>query len=276
MKYIIDKENKYNDEIVKHLKKYNLSHTGDRKNMGHNFYLVKNGNLVAGMKTYLSWDWARIGDIKYDSLDSLRDLINKACDIYKDDAVGIAFSSNFKSVVDDMKLVGFNQINVIKYSPKMSDYFYLELTNSNDISNNDNCIIVQEKSDEQFNQILEKETKNLKEKYNVKDSKGKLTVVALDGDKFVGGVVGIVYDDHVYIDLLVVHENYRKQSIGTKLMNKLEQELSKDIVTISLGTVEFQARGFYEKLGYKTIMTQKNFPKGFEAYTLIKNIDAKD
>lgn len=272
MEYIIDKNDKYTEEILTHLRAHNNEHTGERKNYGYSFYLVEDEQLQAGMKTHLSWDWVSIKELKYNSISDLKKLINEVCRVYHNDAVGISFNSNFKHIADNLVEAGFTLKGKIKYSPMMSDFFNLELTKIDSFSNDIEGVIHTKEVVESFDRILNEETKRLKKKYNVKDSQEKVAVIALDKDVFAGGVLGEIYDDHVYVDLLVVRKEYRNKYIGTHLMKRLEEELNGNIKTISLGTTQFQAKNFYEKQGYKTIRTQKNFPKGFECYTLVKEL----
>ena len=42
---------------------------------------------------------------------------------------------------------------------------------------------------------------------------------------------------------------------------------------MNLGTVEFQAKNFYEKIGYSVILTKENDPKGYKSYTMIKKLN---
>lgn len=72
--------------------------------------------------------------------------------------------------------------------------------------------------------------------------------------------------------MLVVNEEYRGKEYGTKIMKRFHQELHSSIVTVSLGTTQFQAKGFYETLGYETAVIHKNKPQGFDSYTMIKHI----
>lgn len=272
MKYIIDKEKKYTEDILRHLRAHNFSFTGERPNYGKYLYKSDSGKLNAGMKTWLSWDWVNVSDVIYDNLESLKELVQKACAIYSEDAVGLKFHSSFINVIDDLESIGFLKTGCIKLSPIMNNYYFVELRNLSEMAVTESEVIVQEDANEDFDKIMKDNTLSLKKKYGEKDSSEEITIVALDGDNFAGGAVGELYDDHMYVDLLVVTEEYRGKSIGTDLMNRLESELSEKIKTISLGTIEFQARGFYEKLGYRTIVTRTDFPKGFEAYTMLKDI----
>lgn len=272
LRYIIDNDKTYIDDIVKHLVDHNKSCIGEKKNIKHHFYKTSQDELVAGMNTHMFWDWVSIIDLKYDTLESLKELIDSACITYKGDAVGIRFNSSFTTIVNDLQKIGFIEKGCIKYSPIMNHYHYLELRsleNSTDVIDE---IIVQEEVDNSFNKIMETETVRLKEQYNVSSSTSDICIIALDENTFAGGIVGNLFEDHMYIDMLVVNKEYRNQNIGSNLILRIEEELNENIVTISLGTAEFQARSFYEKCGYNTIMTQTDFPKGFECYTLVKDI----
>lgn len=52
--------------------------------------------------------------------------------------------------------------------------------------------------------------------------------------------------------MLFVNEEYRKEGIGTFLIKKIEEYAKENnIIGIRVGTFDFQAKRFYEKLGYK-------------------------
>ncbi len=76
MEYIIDRTGKYEQQITDHLVSYNKEHLGERKSYGKHLYLIEDGKFKAGANTYLSWDWVRIGEIKYDSLENFQMIID--------------------------------------------------------------------------------------------------------------------------------------------------------------------------------------------------------
>jgi ribosomal protein S18 acetylase RimI-like enzyme len=56
-------------------------------------------------------------------------------------------------------------------------------------------------------------------------------------------------------------------------MQMVEKEAQKlGIEWLQLGTTSFQARAFYERLGFHVIHTMHDYPKGFDIYTLIKKV----
>lgn len=56
-------------------------------------------------------------------------------------------------------------------------------------------------------------------------------------------------------------------------MYKIEEKAKEqNVYSINLGTVEFQAKGFYEKLGYKVVFIKENDPRGYKSYSLVKEI----
>ncbi|MEC9485850.1 MAG: GNAT family N-acetyltransferase [Candidatus Izemoplasma sp.] len=134
-------------------------------------------------------------------------------------------------------------------------------------------IITSEEGIEEANTILEKKQKAHNKVNNLHDKNSDFAIVALDNDVFVGGVTCDVYEDSIYVHLFVVNESYRKQHIGKKLMHRVEQEARKRAcIQINLGTAEFQAEGFYEKLGFEVVYTRDDNPKGYQCYTLHKKV----
>lgn len=72
-----------------------------------------------------------------------------------------------------------------------------------------------------------------------------------DNKEIIAGCSGRVGLGVIYTHQLWVHLNYRKTGLGTKLIEKVhEYAKQKGCTMATLSTMSFQARGFYEKLGY--------------------------
>ena len=269
MNFIVSNEEKYTKVIFEHLLKYNKSKLGERYYYGKSFYIVKEDKLLAGANTFLSWDWVSINEIYYQNQEQLRELLSSIFTTYQDHFVGVKFDSNIKVIADDLIDVGFKLIDTIKFSPLMTDYFYLEMR---DFKQKVSCedMIVFDKKIEKYDEEISNSFSKFKNDYNVREVQSELCISLYDQDKFIGGIVAGLFEDHAYIDMLVVNEEYRGLDFGKKIMDRFHKELPKSIKTISLGTTQFQAQGFYEKLGYKTIVTHKDKPKGFDSYTMVK------
>ena len=120
--------------------------------------------------------------------------------------------------------------------------------------------------------LIEKELE-MKNKHNINEDKTEIIYVAKEDGAFIGGIKMEAYNDHIYTHLLAVKKAYRGKQVGYHLMQYAEKEaMSRNIRLLEVGTASFQARGFYEKLGYHVIHTRKNNPKGYETYTLVKHI----
>jgi GNAT superfamily N-acetyltransferase len=104
----------------------------------------------------------------------------------------------------------------------------------------------------------------------------RLLILALhDADgTIVGGLWGRTTYDWLFIELLVVPESMRGQGVGTELMGRAEREaLARGCRNAWLDTFEFQARGFYEKLGYTCFGELADYPPGFSRYFLKKKLE---
>ena len=94
----------------------------------------------------------------------------------------------------------------------------------------------------------------------------------LDGE-FAGGITMCKKMNWLDLDVLFVKEEYRKMKIGTALINEIIKYCEEDKIDgIHLYTLDFQAKGFYEKMGFTLVAEIKDWPVGITRYELIKYI----
>jgi GNAT superfamily N-acetyltransferase len=88
-------------------------------------------------------------------------------------------------------------------------------------------------------------------------------VLTDDAGRKVGGLWGRCSYDWLFVELLSVPEGQRGGNYGSALMAQAEG-IARDhgCVGMWLDTFEFQARGFYEKLGFEVFGTMEDYPVG--------------
>lgn len=90
-----------------------------------------------------------------------------------------------------------------------------------------------------------------------------------------GGMWGYTYARWLYIHLFVLPESLRGQGLGTKMMRMAEEEaVRRGCVGVFLDTFSFQARPFYERLGYQVFGTLDDCPPGHSRFFLRKILPA--
>ena len=83
--------------------------------------------------------------------------------------------------------------------------------------------------------------------------------VAKNDDEIAGAVSGASFFSDIYIDELVVKDEYRGKGIGTQLIRAVEECFSgKGFTNINLCTNGFQASDFYERCGFELEFTREN------------------
>jgi GNAT superfamily N-acetyltransferase len=101
----------------------------------------------------------------------------------------------------------------------------------------------------------------------------KPLVVAIDDDQgqVIGGLWGRTAYDWLFVELLFVPEALRGQGVGTELMRRAEAEaVARGCHSAWLDTFEFQARGFYERLGYRCFAELPDYPAGSSRYFMTR------
>lgn len=87
----------------------------------------------------------------------------------------------------------------------------------------------------------------------------------------VGGLWGKCVYDWFFIELLAVPKEHRGGNYGKGLMEQAEGIARvNECIGIWLDTYEFQARGFYEKLGFEVFGTLDDHPVGQKLFFLRK------
>jgi GNAT superfamily N-acetyltransferase len=103
-------------------------------------------------------------------------------------------------------------------------------------------------------------------------SRQALCIVIKDvSGKLAGGLYGWTIYDWLFVELLFVPEQLRGQGLGAELLARAEaQARARGCIGAWLDTFSFQARGFYEMLGYELAGTIPDHPRGEARYILAK------
>ncbi|HWL81999.1 MAG TPA: GNAT family N-acetyltransferase [Roseomonas sp.] len=89
-----------------------------------------------------------------------------------------------------------------------------------------------------------------------------------------GGLWGRTGYDWMFIELLAVPESLRGRGLGAELMRRAETvAVERGCAGIWLDTFSFQARPFYEKLGYTLFGEIAGYPRGGARYFLHKRLE---
>ncbi|MGD0648866.1 MAG: GNAT family N-acetyltransferase [Acidobacteriaceae bacterium] len=102
-----------------------------------------------------------------------------------------------------------------------------------------------------------------------------LTIVLSDPDtqETVGGLVGWTSFSYLHVNLLYLPDALRSAGLGSQMMALAEEEaLRRGCHGVWLDTFSFQARGFYERLGYSLFGAIDEHPPGHSRYFLKKDL----
>jgi GNAT superfamily N-acetyltransferase len=88
-----------------------------------------------------------------------------------------------------------------------------------------------------------------------------------------GGAIANCFGGWVYISLLWVEKSLRNTGYGTKLVHMVEDEaITLGCTHAHVDTYSFEARPFYEKLGYEPFARLDDYPPGHSKYFLKKDL----
>lgn len=94
--------------------------------------------------------------------------------------------------------------------------------------------------------------------------------------EIIGGLWSETLSGQLHVDLLFVPETLRRTGIGSRLMRDAEAEaIRRGCTGAWLDTYSFQARGFYERLGYSVFGVIEDHPPGHSRFFMKRNFGAK-
>lgn len=114
--------------------------------------------------------------------------------------------------------------------------------------------------------------------FNARQAPGEAERFALlghdDNGALRAGLVGVLFGDWLFIESLWIDDALRGQGMGRALMAHAEDHArAKGCHDAWLDT--FQARGFYQQIGYVTFGTLEDYPRGQSRYFLRKALQPR-
>jgi GNAT superfamily N-acetyltransferase len=92
-----------------------------------------------------------------------------------------------------------------------------------------------------------------------------------DGGSLAGGLLGFTHWNWLFVSHVWLPEALRGRGLGRELLLRAEREaLARGCRHAHLDTFSFQARGFYESLGYEVFGALEEFPPGHTRFFLRK------
>ena len=94
-----------------------------------------------------------------------------------------------------------------------------------------------------------------------------------DENNIIGGLRATCFWNALHVELVWVSKESRGSGIGTKLMKEAETFAIEHGYELSLlESASWQAKAFYEKMGYTLMAPLPDFPKGYATHFLTKRL----
>ena len=87
-----------------------------------------------------------------------------------------------------------------------------------------------------------------------------------------GGLWAVSSYHWLFVDMLIVPEALRGRGIGTRLM-RMAEAAARERGCVGVWLDTFQARGFYEKLGYEVFASLDDNPRGWRRFFLRRRLE---
>ncbi len=239
-----------------------------------------NGEIAGGLTGGFAWEWLNIDywwihpSLRGNGLgkELLLRTQNRAL------AEGVTRGSLytvFEYVRDMLKKHGYENDGILQERPPGFDTFFMKNENL-DVSGEtgfSNFTFDDEPSQQDVSELIEQiesEQKKALGEYPFKP----LSILAIDDTgELIGGITGYIGWNWLYISVLWVDESYRGGGIGRILLRKLESmAVSRNVTNAFMGTTVFQAKGFYERQGYRVFSVRDNLPPGYRNFSMRKSL----
>lgn len=97
-----------------------------------------------------------------------------------------------------------------------------------------------------------------------------------EAGRIVGGLSGRFWEGVLDISILWVHEDFRGEGYGRQLIERAEAEgLRRDCSVAHLRTFDYQAPGFYHRLGYEEYHIEEDWPRGHTRHYFRKSLRSR-
>jgi len=268
-----DPEGLHDKETMDALRAHNALFAGPLKIESFFVYAFDGEHLVGGLSGFLVWDWFSIGNHFFNDDHALTDMIIALKRHVRNKAEGICVHVPDRKRIDRFVKAGFTYAGTVPGTDKSPDYHHAESRDFHTSREPSYRLTTSLEPDPVHQKTVDRDMEDFYRGCGVTFKTGEIRHAALSEHGFLGGVTADVYGDSVHVNRLVVVPSARGNRIGTRLMEALEDEaIRMGCVVIGLGTTDFQARGFYERLGYEVVMTRQGYPRGFDSHTMAKRI----
>lgn len=270
IRYQRDEDKSYDPLIKSMLKAHNNQFHPKDDYQSITLYAVKNQKLIGAIEANLFWNWGSINRVFYDHKETLMHLLCALDEAVLDNVVGISLTTTVTTRLNDFLQSGF----ILDASVPLSDnetYYYAHMGELSCIKEKDASIKIVKEADQAYEHLFDLEDRTFNKKNQIFDASESYDVVAIEENVCIGGLQSAVYGNMLYISRLIVNPEYRNQSIGSSLVNMAIQFAKNNhLAVIMLGTTDFQAKDFYEKIGFKVMHTRENQPPGYHSYAMFK------
>ena len=123
------------------------------------------------------------------------------------------------------------------------------------------AIAVEPEQDETRAAVLRGLSAHNQERVGPRNTKPLAISLRDENGDIVGGLVGELKWEWLYVDLLWIDEAHRGAGLGEALVARAEDEAREHGAKgVFLGTMSMQAPGFYPRLGYRECGRMENYP----------------
>lgn len=265
--FVVKEDFENSKQISRGLIDYNNSIIGKLPYEENRSIMLDGDEIIGVVSSNCGWDIIEVDGLWVKDINNTASLINEVYKAHFGKSTKVRYQTGSVEYKNKLVDLGFEVIHTFIDMPVNSNTFVL-LNKDFEVTETKHTF-----TNEDSNESLNKKCEKIFEEHVPDEDEGEFVYSVKDGDILVGGIKGTFSNNYIAVYTLWVSDDYRNNGIASLLMKHVEKVgKQKGLAHSWLSTCTFQAKGFYEKLGYEVQCIVKGVPIGQDDHLMTKSL----